>query len=315
MPVKVSDADFIAAWRRTGSPEGVSQITGLGIRSVYARRPTIERRHGINLDSVNVRSQTNAPGLPKEGIRRVANITGNAVVFSDAHFWPDQKTVAFKALLTVLKDLKPKMVVANGDIFDGARLSRHDPIGWEERPRVNEELEAVREAMDEIRATCRSAIHVWNIGNHDIRFARYLAMNASQMEQVVGMQLDDHIRHWDMGWSLMLNDNTMIKHRQHNGIHATYNNTLKSGRSMVTGHLHRLQATSFVDYNGQRWGVDTGCLLDLGPGCKQTFYAEDDSHPHSAGFVVLTYTKDGTLLEPEFCRVIKGQAYFRGGRV
>ena len=110
----------------------------------------------------------------------------------------------------------------------------------------------------------------------------------------------------------MINDNVMIKHRYHNGIHATYNNTLKSGRSIVTGHLHRLAVTPWADYNGRRYGVDTGTLSD--PHSAQFDYAENNPSPHTSGFAVLTF-KDGLMLPPELVEVIGSQAFFRGETV
>jgi hypothetical protein len=322
MAKRTTAAEFISAWRSLGSPELVAKHFGIGIRNIYARRNTIEKQFGITLPSA-LNDRTGRLGaeenLPKRGIRRETNITGTVIVFSDCHFWPGIQTTAYKALLTLCKELKPKMVICNGDAFDGARISRHDPIGWEDRayplPKVAEEVEAVREAMDAVRVAYRGARHVWNLGNHDIRLARYLAINASEVEGLKGTSLDDHVRHWDIGWSLMLNGNTMIKHRYNNGIHATYNNTLRAGTSMVTGHLHRLLVTRWADYNGVRWGVDTGTLLEIGPDVPQTFYAEDNPAPHGSGFAVLNYDKTGMLLPPELVEVIKGQAYFRGERV
>jgi len=322
MATKISDPDFISGWRGDPCPERLAERWGVTVRQIYSRRNIIESRYGISLPSAfNDRSGRGAAdeNLPKRGIRRETDVTGTVIVFSDAHFWPGIKTTAFKALVTLIKELKPKMVVCNGDAFDGARISRHDPIGWENRayplPRVPDEVEAVREAMDEIRVAYRGARHVWNLGNHDIRLARYLAMNASEVEGLLGTSLDDHVRHWDIGWSLMLNGHTMVKHRYNNGIHATYNNTLRAGTTMVTGHLHRLQVTRWADYNGVRWGVDTGTLLEIGPDVPQTFYAEDNPAPHGSGFAVLTFDKSKMLLPPELAEVINGRCYFRGGRV
>jgi hypothetical protein len=323
MTKRTTAAEFASAWRSaSGCPETVAKKLGINLRNVYSRRNAVEKQLGITLPSAN-NDRTGRLGadenLPKRGIRREAKVTGTVIVFSDAHFWPGMKTTAFHALLKLIKELKPAMVVCNGDAFDGARISRHDPIGWENRayplPKVPEEVEAVREAMDEIRAAYRGAKHVWNLGNHDIRLARYLAINASEVEGLKGTSLDDHVRHWDIGWSLMLNGNTMIKHRYNNGIHATYNNTLRAGTSMVTGHLHRLNVTAWGDYNGRRYGVDTGTLLDVGPDVPQTFYAEDNPAPHGSGFAVLNYEKSGMLLPPELVECINGHAYFRGRRV
>jgi hypothetical protein len=103
-----------------------------------------------------------------------------------------------------------------------------------------------------------------------------------------------------------------VKHRIHQGVHGAYNNTLKSGKSIVTGHTHRLQAVMFADYNGLRWGVECGTLSDFGPENDKFAYAEDNPVNWSQGFSVLHFACSGMLLEPEFCRVINGEAWFRG---
>jgi hypothetical protein len=149
------------------------------------------------------------------------------------------------------------------------------------------------------------------VGNHDARFDRKLAAQASEYEGIIP-RLEDKFPRWNFAWSLLLNDLTMVKHRYHNGIHATYNNTLKSGKSIVTGHLHRLAVTPWADYNGRRWGVDTGTLSD--PLMPQFDYGENNPTPHTSGFAVLTF-KNGMMLPPELVEVIDGSAYFRGSVV
>jgi len=87
---------------------------------------------------------------------------------------------------------------------------------------------------------------------------------------------------------------------------------LKSGKSIVTGHLHKLQSVGFTDYTGRRWGVDTGTLAE--PYGEQFTYTEMNPVNWASGFVVLTI-KDNTLLPPELCEVLNGVAYFRGKAV
>jgi hypothetical protein len=239
---------------------------------------------------------------------------GSAIIFSDAHFWPDQpKSVSHEALLTLAKELKPKLVIANGDIFDGARVSRHAPLGWADLPSVKEELEICEDYCHEIymAADPKRCEFFWNVGNHDSRFDKMLCAQASEYAGVIP-RLEDKFSRWNFAWSLLLNDSVMVKHRYHNGIHATYNNTLKGGRTIVTGHLHRLAVTPWADYNGRRWGVDTGTLSD--PMSPQFDYGENNPTPHTSGFAVLTF-KDGRLLPPELVEVLDGVAYFRGATV
>jgi hypothetical protein len=110
----------------------------------------------------------------------------------------------------------------------------------------------------------------------------------------------------------MVNEHTMIKHRWHNGIHAVYNNTLKSGVSFVTGHLHSLKVTPWTDMGAQktRYGVDTGTMANIDD--PAFFYTEDSPVNWRSGLAVLTFW-EGKLMPPELCEVIsEGIVYFRG---
>lgn len=322
MAAKYTDEEFASVWNRVGgSPTAVSEVSGLNIRTVLRRRANLAK-NGIVLTTIPINTQ--AEGASNYGwqdagraYKRQNNHTiddGHVIVFSDAHFWPNQpKSVSHLALLNLIANLKPKIVVANGDIFDGARVTRHEPMGWAKLPTVKEELDICDEYLHEIRlaADPKRCEFFWNVGNHDARFDRMLASNASEYEGLID-RLEDRFEGWDFAWSLSLNDSVMIKHRHHNGVHGAYNNTLKSGRSIVTGHLHRLLVTPWADYNGRRWGVDTGTLSNpLGP---QFDYGENNATPHTSGFAVLTF-RDGKMVPPELCEVLNGKAWFRGEQV
>lgn len=316
--MRIADDEFIGAWKRSGgSPAVVSEMLGLSVRSVYKRRGNLAKK-GIILETnpLTVASGPYNTGWRDVGraYRRVNNWnvdSGTVVIFSDAHWWPDQpKSVAHQALLEVIRAVKPIGVIANGDLFDGARISRHAPLGWSALPTVKQEMEICDEYLHEIHQASdpRRSSFFWNVGNHDQRFDRMLVQNASEYEGVIP-RLEDKFPRWEFGMSIDINGHTMVKHRYHNGIHAGFNNAVKSGRSIVTGHLHRLLVTPWADYNGRRWGVDTGTLADtLSP---QFDYAENNPSPHTSGFAVLTFL-NGRLLPPELVECIDGHAYFRG---
>ncbi len=313
----LTDDEFIAAWHRADcSPAQVAKLTGLHVHGIYGRRKRLAEK-GVILPSIptsaggeaaNVYTTDAARAYARERTAEVHE--GTVIVFSDAHFWPQPRTVANNALLELIRDLKPRRIVANGDIFDGAgRISTHPPLGWAKVPSLQEEIEACQERMHEIELVApRGCALDWNVGNHDTRFDKKLAAIAGEYEGLVE-RLEDKFSSWDFAWSLRLNGNVMIKHRYHNGIHATYNNTLKSGMNIVTGHLHRLAVTPWADYNGRRYGVDTGTLSD--PLAPQFDYGENNPTPHTSGFAVLTF-RGGKLLPPELVEVHDGAAYFRG---
>jgi hypothetical protein len=192
------------------------------------------------------------------------------------------------------------MIVANGDVFDGAKVSRHPPGMWSDKkpPGPNQELEACSAFLGPLKQVCE--LLYWMLGNHDMRYEARLAALVPEYEGVPGFALKDHFPEWTFGMAMFVNDNLVIKHRYANGIHAAHNNAVKSGRSIVTGHLHSLKITPWTDYNGTRYGVDCGTLSD--PDGPQFDYGEENPANHRAGFVLLTI-KGGKLLMPELCQV------------
>lgn len=312
-PKGVTDDQIIAAFEEFRSPSKVARALGLHVRSIHDRRLRIESSRGIQLP---VEDKRNGHGNMHPEIPARMNLTvpdGIVIVFSDAHWWPGQPaTPANDALLALCKKLKPKAVIANGDVFDGARISRHPPLGWEERPSVIAELKTVQQRLGEISKAAKGATLIRTKGNHDDRVERFLASNAPEFAHVPGFRLIDHLPDWKEFVSVWINDDVVVKHRYANGIHAAYNNTLRSGKSIVTGHLHSLKVTPWTDYTGTRYGIDTGTLAD--PWAQQFDYCEDGPRNWRSGFAVLTFN-DGRLLPPELCEVVDGAAYFRGARV
>jgi hypothetical protein len=306
---QLTDAEFTKLWRTLNSAAAVARHLGINERNAHARRRRIEARYDIQLGCV---AQHYKQAAPENAARKHITLDdGVALVFSDAHFWPGVRTTAFRGLLMFIRELKPKLVVCNGDAFDGASISRFPRIGWDSVPVVNDELKACQERLGEIEELAKGAELYWPIGNHDARFETRLASTASQFEGVKGFTLKDHFPAWAPCWALWVNNDVVIKHKNKGGPYATRNNTLFAGKTVVTGHLHSLKVTPFDDYNGTRWGVDTGTLADPnGPQFKD--YTEDNPLDWRAGFAVLTFHK-GELLWPEIARV-KGanQIDFRG---
>jgi len=306
--MKVSDQEFISAWDKLKSAAKVAKAFDLNVRSVYRRRKSLEGKFGgvLKADHPNSPHFTIREHSPRVDCE-LAN--GVIVVASDAHYWPGVESTAHKALLKVVKDLSPSIVVMNGDVFDGSSISRFPKQGWGRTPTVKEELVAVGERLSEIEAVAGNAKLWWTMGNHDMRFESRLAQAVPEYEGVGGFTLSEHFPRWKHSMSLFVNDNLMIKHRFRNGVHATWNNALYSGVSMCTGHLHRLQATLFADYRGVRWGIDTGTLAEVDG--DHMHYGEDNPTNHCSGFAVLTIV-DNELIYPEFCSVHNEKAFFRG---
>ena len=309
-----TEQEFIALWEKHGSAAQVSKILGVTERNVHVRRRKIEEKHGMILAGIARNSPDFKVTFPENNVRvNVALQNGVIVVGSDCHYWPGIISTAHRAFVKIIKDLKPKMVIMNGDVFDGASISRHPVSGWQSLPSVKQELEACQERLNEVEKAAKgSALH-WTWGNHDMRFnARLAAQVGDTWKGVEGMSLTDHFPRWKFSTSVMVNNHTQIKHRLYNGIHASYNATLKSGISTVNGHLHSLKVMPWTDLTGTRYGVDTGSLANVWG--DQFEYTEDSTRNHRSGFAVLTFY-EGKLMPPELCEVISeddGLVYFRG---
>ena len=307
-----SDEDFIDLWHKHKSATTISRILDVNVRNVMGRRKTLEKKYNIALESKE--GGTPRLTIPENKVRTNLSIeNGTIIVGSDCHYWPGYVSSAHRAFVHLIKKLKPSGIVLNGDIMDNATVSQHNRIGWDKTPTVKEELEEVQARLGDIeKVRPAGAFMHRTIGNHDLRFDGKLSNVLGQYEGVLGMALADHLPLWTYSWSLMVNNTCMIKHRWHNGQHGVFNNTLKSGVSMVTGHLHSLKVTPWTDYTGDRYGVDTGTMSAIGG--DKYIYTEDSPVNWRSGFCLLTF-RNGELMPPELVQVISeddGLVFFRG---
>ena len=308
---RVTNDEIAAALRVTNSPTQISKMLGI------TQRALITRLRSMGVPPLPPgRPKTTTPYILNRAQGRI-DVTvedGVVIVGSDAHYMPGTVSTAHRALLKFIRELKPRVVVMNGDVFDGGSISRYPRIGWDKKVSVMDELKAVDARLTEIENVAGPATLVWPMGNHDARYETFLAASAPQYEGVHGFSLKDHFPKWQACWGLWINQDTcptVVKHRFKGGIHATRNATLNSGVNIITGHLHSLKVAPLTDYNGTRYGVDTGTLAD--PYDTQfSDYTELNPVDWRSGFVVLTFWK-GELLMPELVFVRgEGVVEFRG---
>jgi hypothetical protein len=310
----ISDAEFIELWKTHKSAAAIHKIIGGNIRTLQRRRANLETKYGLLLEAKNPHGRPERPQSAYER-KQLGVLNGVGIVFSDAHYWPGIVTTAHKALLWAIKEFKPSFIVCNGDALDGASISRFSPSGVAgKEPTLIEELKACQERLSEVEEAAKEARHnvklIYTWGNHDARFNARLATNAPQFAETYGFKLEDHFPNWEFCMTCWPTEDLVIKHRYKGGVHATHNNTATAGKSIVTGHLHSLKVTPYADYNGNRFGVDTGTLAE--PYGPQFSYGEDNPLNHRSGFAILTF-KDGKLLWPELVhKWDEGQIEFRG---
>lgn len=306
---RVSEKEFVELFNTLG-PHKLSRHLNLAPQNVFKRRRVLERR-GYVFNGPDDR----APKRAVHPYRAELQITnGTILIASDAHYWPGEPSLMHRAFVAFCKELKPTAVIFNGDVIDAPRISRHAQIGFlENRPQLVDEIETSKERLAEIEQSAFKAEKIWNLGNHDLRFESRLAAVAPEYANIHGVHLKDHFSLWRPAWSTWINDAVVVKHRFKGGIHATHNNTLWSGKTIVTGHLHSAKVAPLSDYNGTRWGVDGGCIADTD---HKAFvdYTEDNPKNWRSAFCVLTF-KEGRLLQPELvlkCEWADDLVQFRG---
>ena len=314
-PPRVPDEEFKAIWDRTGgSPCEVARVLNLGERAVFSRRRRLEER-GYELPAGR------APVSEVNDSRAYASRIecevedGVVAVFSDRHWWPgDGISPAEAAMLALLPRLRPKIIVANGDVYEGAAQSKHAPLGWEKKPDAASEIEAMVAGMRRIEDAWPGARRIRTVGNHDRRYDYKLASVASDYRGISGTRLRDHLPAWEEAWSChvnpgLLGGHTVIKHKLGGGVTAARGNAMKAGVHVVTGHTHALDCARVEDYAGRRYSVQCGTLSDTRAPAFE--YGEDQPNPGRSGFVVLTYSA-GLLLPPELVEVDDaGVGWFR----
>lgn len=298
---KFSDQQFITTWKELQSASAVSTRLGINVRNVLARRKAIEEKHSIVLPVFDTRSAYCTVGSDSSrSIVKLEIENGVVLIGSDIHIWPGQRTTMQRAFINFAERFKPVAVIANGDVFDGASISRHARIGWEHQPTVKQELEAVQDFMGDLTLAAGKAKRIWTLGNHDARFESRLAHVAPEYSGIKGIHLRDHFDQWIPAWRVDINGDVVVKHRGQGGEHADWNNTIKSGKTFVTGHDHRAGVVPYRDYNGTRWGVRCGYMAESPTDAQFVNYMEAGEPNWHPAFGVLSFL-EGKLLQPEIC--------------
>lgn len=305
--------EFVALlYEENGSAYKLAKRIGIAHTMVAQRRKFIEEALGIELPR----------GRPEvwksQAHRRRIDLNmddGVILVGSDLHCWPEEYGTSMAAFVDLNRRLKPDFVVMNGDGFDGAKISRHSRIGWDKRPSVKEELDALGEYLDQVRKANPNAKYFYNYGNHSMRFETYLSSNAPEIEGMKGTTLAEYLPGWDLAMMLMVNRNLMIKHRHKSGIHNAWNNVRDAGIHTVTGHTHRQVMRPWTNFGGTWYGVDLGMMARVdGPQFDYTECSNQGLSDWRSGFGAFTI-KNANLMPPDLATVTDeeaGEIYFRG---
>ena len=136
---RIKDKDFKEMFVSIG-PNAMARETGMNLANIFGRRRAIELREGIVLTPPTKGGHVQQ--LDKHSAAVNIQIQdGHILIGSDSHYWPGVVTTAHRAFLEFAKEFQPKVIIKNGDEADFPQISRHAPIGWEERPKLSVEID------------------------------------------------------------------------------------------------------------------------------------------------------------------------------
>jgi hypothetical protein len=296
------------------------RITALGIRGFKGDRLEYERITGVALDPVIKPVRVELGDLPTA---KPLGSDYTMLVWSDVHY-PFQDDRAVDVLEQIAADLRPRVLMCLGDVFDFHELSTHRGPQDDEDVFMDS-LEAGARHLARMRKVSGADHAFFRSGNHedrwdrimeqarkDIRFRQLLRLpkvrKSLDFAEVVGFEelgydyspyMEGDIKVW--------NDKLVFTHGDLTSKHTAMAMMGKYGKSVMFGHMHRIQNFTKRDLKGQESGWCIGCLCDLNP--HYSIFA--DWHQ---GFAVVHWKKvDGQwLYDVEQVRIHNGVAFWRG---
>ena len=221
-------------------------------------------------------------------------MTKHAVSVSDLQYPYHDKRV-WKAVLSFIKDLKPEIVILNGDGHDFYDMSSHSR-NPERCGKLAVEIAGFNDdVLGPLVKAAPKAKRYYMEGNHERRFTRYIWHQAPALSGFNGLKHAGQAlgvakhgfeyraenEHLELGHLLVLHGHLISRHsgwtaRQH---------FMRYGTSLLVGHSHRWGSFAVRDWRGCHIAEEQGCLCDLAP--------EYDPHPNwQQGFAVVTLDKD-----------------------
>ena len=216
-----------------------------------------------------------------------------AVVLSDIHI-PYQDTAALSVALAFMKNYKPDNIVLNGDIIDFYPVSSFskDPLRIDT---LQDEVDDVISFLRQLKEDHPKAGIDYVKGNHEDRLERFLTNKAPALSSLNCLSIDELL---DLGtYGISFYDESVylgeleVTHgylvRKNPGASAKAVHE-KTAKSILIGHVHRLNKSYMRNKYGQHLLIENGCLSSLEPD-----YTRFPNWQH--GFTTVEYDSSGEL--------------------
>lgn len=240
----------------------------------------------------------------------IKNFKGTVAIVCDPHV-PDHDRDVQSVQLQIIRDIKPRVVILDGDIFDFYQISRFNTDPAREET-MQDELDLAHSYLKTFRYAAPDAEIIENDGNHEDRLRRFLWTEGRRVRNLRALKLDNLYGLEELGIKReLLNRGVFIDNifrvihgdivRKHSGYTAKATME-KYGGCGLHGHSHRggnhLKTDASIDWGW--WEGYCSCRLD----------PEYDPSPNwQQGMVVIDFWGSQRFyVQP--VQIIKGKAQF-----
>lgn len=245
-----------------------------------------------------------------------------AVVLSDIHT-PDEDKDAIEIVCDLMRDLKPQILVLNGDILDLPEVSRHDAgsLARLENKRIFQTFAAGNRLLDKLESAagpqCTDKRYVY--GNHEHRLRRWLQQGDNAIfEGDVSLDIAHRLKLEERAWQVFPDypeagtrlGKLWITHGQWCGKYPAARHLERYQTSVLVGHTHTEQTHHASTWNGPHVGYCAGYLADRT--AKSMAYAPKPNN-WKQGFA-LVYVESNGNFHVQMLSIIDGILFYGGRR-
>ena len=219
------------------------------------------------------------------------------IIVPDCHI-PYHDKRAYDMMVGIAQQEKIKNVCVLGDYADFYAVNGHGKSPDKENLLIRE-VKEVNRRLRELESTFTGE-KIFLQGNHEFRLERYIASKAPELFGVVDtksiLQLDKWEYHSYRPTQLAQIGNSKLYARHtplSGGVLPAHGSVVKSGCSIVFGHIHRDQHSHVVMANGDAHiGISVGWLGDKD---DEVYDYVGGHHQWTLGFGVVTVEPDGNF--------------------
>lgn len=195
-------------------------------------------------------------------------------ILSDIHI-PYHSNEAIVPALEYLKKKGADCIILNGDVMDCYQLSR-----FEKDPRkrnMKHELDATSQFLDVLKKHFPKTKIVFKIGNHEVRWMKYMVTKAPELLDIDEFRLDVLLRFGERNIDFVHSSQMImvgklsVLHGHElvggvGGVNPARTMFLRTNESLLVGHFHRTSSHTETSLSGRMTTThSTGCLCYMHP--------------------------------------------------